>query len=322
MKIFLSCDWGTTTFRLRLIDTATNEIVEEEKNSHGINETFKLWKKTGQNEEKRLSFYLDVIREHIVTIEKRTGNTLTEVPLVVSGMASSTIGMIDLPYKQVPFHVDGSDLLTHPITATESFQHDVTIISGVRTGDDVMRGEETKLVGCTNVIADDRTYLFIFPGTHPKHVVVKNNKATSFKTYMTGEFFDLLSKKSILSVSVEEGKGFRESKNIEAFKKGVKDSIQSNILHGCFIVRTNSIFNKLSRPENYYYLSGLLIGSEVSEVINVDYSNITIVGNNAFISHYTTAIEVFGFSGASHFIHTEDADKALIKGQLMMLGTI
>lgn len=312
MENFLSCDWGTTAFRLRLIDAVNCKVVQEEHTQQGIAATFQQWKETGKSEEGRLFFYLNIINEHIKTIEKKTGTSLDEVPLIISGMASSTIGMADLPYKDIPFSIDGSDLIMHTMPASIGFKHSVTLISGARTEDDVMRGEETKLIGCTVDVSDKSNHLFIFPGTHPKHVHVENDKVTAFKTYMTGEFFDLLSTKSILSVSVAEGEGFENPNNVEAFKKGVKDTFASNILHTCFFVRTNNVFNKLTKHENYYYLSGLLIGSELKDVKNLTNSKITIVGNEAITQYYTTALHTIGLP----LIETQGADEALIKGQL------
>lgn len=319
MKTFLSCDWGTTAFRLRLIDTSSAKIVEEVKTTQGTAETFQQWKKTGRNEEERLSFYLDIIKEHIKTIGQKTGTSLNDVPLIISGMASSTIGMIDLPYKDIPFKIDGSDLKVESIAATDSFNHKVLIISGVRTEDDVIRGEETKLVGCADAITDERAHIFIFPGTHPKHVHVENGKATAFETYMTGEFFDLLSTESILAVSVEKSEDFEDPTNLEAFEKGVKDSIESNILHTCFVVRTNNVFNKLTKQENYYYLSGLLIGTQLRDLKNVTDTNITIAGNKTLTPYYTAACKILGLPGADATLQTRQADEALIKGQLKIL---
>ncbi len=316
MNNFLSCDWGTTAFRLRLIDASSCKIIEEEKTDQGIAETFQLWKKEGKSEEVRLYFYLDIIDQCIKKIEEKTGTSLNNLPLIISGMASSTIGMIDLPYKDIPFKIDGSDLMIESISASESFNHKVSIISGVRTEDDVMRGEETKLIGCTDAASDESQHLFIFPGTHPKHVNVKNSKAIAFKTYMTGEFFDLLWRKSILSVSVEEDEDLQNTNNLKAFKKGVKDSIDSNILHTCFLVRTNNVFNKLTKHENYYYLSGLLIGTELKDVKNLTNTNLTIVGNEAITPYYTTAFNVIGLPAGAASPATQQADGALIKGQL------
>jgi 2-dehydro-3-deoxygalactonokinase len=62
------------------------------------------------------------------------------------------------------------------------------------------RGEETLLLGCD--IVDEGEYIYIFPEPIP-HIFVKNKTAVDFKTYMTGEIFDLLTEKSILHMQSE-----------------------------------------------------------------------------------------------------------------------
>lgn len=44
MKKFFSCDWGTTAFRLRLIEVGGLKLIAEESNQQGIGETYKRWK--------------------------------------------------------------------------------------------------------------------------------------------------------------------------------------------------------------------------------------------------------------------------------------
>lgn len=313
MKNFLSCDWGTSAFRLRLIEAESLTIIEEERTSQGIAETFELWKQSGKNEESRLAFYLDIISASIKVIEEKTSNALDNLPLIISGMASSTIGMVDLAYKKLPFSTTGEDLEKLFIEASGDIKQMVVIISGVKTGNDVMRGEETKLIGCTTT-NDTKDHIYIFPGTHSKHVDVKNNQAIAFKTYMTGEFFELLSKKSILSVSVKKGEVFQTESNLQSFAKGVNESVSSNLLNSSFLVRTNQLFNKFSLEENYFYLSGLLIGTELKDLVDSS-RNITIVGNVALSAQYTTALRILELPKEGGMVASMDADEALIKGQ-------
>ena len=315
MSQFLSCDWGTTAFRLRLIETESIRVIAEESTKQGIAETYQSWKQSGRSEEARLPFYLQIISERINAIEQKTGASLKHVPLIISGMASSTIGMTDLPYKHLPVFTDGSNLTIHTVEPTDAFRNKTILISGVRTEDDVMRGEETKLVGCAAGTKNNELHVNIFPGTHPKHVEVQNGEATAFKTYMTGEFFELLSKKSILSVSVKEGGNIQSGQNLQSFEKGVKDSIQSNILHNCFLVRTNEVFKKLTAEQNFYYLSGLLIGAELKDIMGFA-GNITVVANETLSSQYVLALRILGLAKQ---VKMEDADTALIKGQIQVL---
>ena len=91
--------------------------------------------------EQRVAFYLAVVRQHVQQLEVAAETALAGVPMVISGMASSTIGMAELPYKPLPFAVDGSDLLIKTIAPTTDFPHSVLLISGVKSADDVMRGD-------------------------------------------------------------------------------------------------------------------------------------------------------------------------------------
>ena len=71
MEKFFSCDWGTTAFRLRLVEVAGLKIIAEESNQQGIAETYQRWKQSGRNEELRLTFYLNIIQQHIKLIEQK-----------------------------------------------------------------------------------------------------------------------------------------------------------------------------------------------------------------------------------------------------------
>src|SRR5690606_28749987 len=98
---------------------------------------------------------------------------------------------------------------------------------------------ETQLIGCFSSADQHRPeeQLFIFPGTHSKHVIVRKNKITGFKTYLTGELFNLLSEKSILSASVEKDEGLPNKIKLKSFEKGVTESLTQNVLHHVFLVR-------------------------------------------------------------------------------------
>jgi 2-dehydro-3-deoxygalactonokinase len=314
---FLSCDWGTSSFRLKLVESPGLAIIAESNSDQGIAMIFELWKQSGQTEDVRLLFYLDIIRQHIERLEKKLSFSLNDLPVIISGMACSAIGMIDLPYKEFPFSADGSELITKIIEADDKFRHKTVIISGAKTNDDAMRGEETQLAGCFHSGEDPEEQFFIFPGTHSKHVLVEKQKAVSVKTYMTGEFFEVLSKKTILSVSIEKGAGLQYEKNRQSFEKGISDSMQYNLLHSSFLVRTNQLFNKFTKQENYYYLSGLLIGTEMKELMNESHAAITLVSNVMLSPYYETVFKVLNRKKAD--LKIQNADEAVVRGQFKIL---
>ena len=313
----ISCDWGTSALRLRVVGTGTATVLAEVTTPGGIANTFKAWKKTGKAEEERITFYQSKLSEQIIQLEQQLRHSLDHIPLVISGMASSNIGMTELPYKEIPFPVNEPGLVVKKMEATAGFKQSTLLISGVKTIDDAMRGEETQLTGCVNE-NDEGEQLFIFPGTHSKHVRVKDQFITAIKTYMTGEFFELLSTKSILSSSVEKGKGLDDEANKKSFTEGVKASRQSNLLHNSFLVRTNHLFKKLTKQENYYSLSGLVIGTELGE-IPVNNHPITLVAAGAMQQLYSTALHTLQPVEEKISFGVEDPDWALVKGQLKVL---
>ena len=307
MQKFISCDWGTSSLRLRLVDVDKMFSLAETTGEQGILPVYNLWQQSGRPESERLSFYQSILAGEIRKMEQQVGFSLEDIPLIVSGMASSSIGMIELPYTEIPFAADAHDLYTKTTEATIDFRHTMRIVSGIKKDDDVMRGEETQLIGCLDDNREDQ--FFIFPGTHSKHVSIKNGEIVDFTTFMTGEFFELLSKKSILSNAVEEGESVLDGNNLESFEKGVVEGSHINLLHSSFLVRTNNLFNKLSKQENYFYLSGLLIGTELKYLPAVKMPLI-VVSDAGLTKLYRIALQKLGV----YKVRYCDVGKALVSG--------
>jgi len=313
MKHFLSCDWGTSSLRVRLADTGDGKILAEARSGDGIAQTFEQWRVTGLAADKKAGFYMEVIDRQIRQLESQTGQSLNGLTLVLSGMASSSIGFIDLPYTSMPFNIDGPGVITTLISASREFDHDVLVISGAKTDSDVMRGEETQLIGCVEPGQEVSNELFIFPGTHSKHVLIKDNQAVGLKTYMTGELFSLLGQNSILKNSVEAG-----IFDANAFKQGLIDSGRGNLLHLIFKVRTNSLFDIRGKNENYHYLSGLLIGSEVRDMLSTDAETINLVCGDELRLPYQIALNELAADKKISMLPTDQAEQATVMGQLII----
>jgi 2-dehydro-3-deoxygalactonokinase len=292
MEQIISCDWGTSALRLRVIHLADKSVLTETTCDKGILTVYNEWKQSGKNEEERLSFYQSILNAQIKKSEQQSGFSLDDMPVVISGMASSNIGMSELPYKEMPFSIDGNDLEVRVMSSGNDFRHNSFLVSGAKTSEDVMRGEETQLIGgfAKNEYEEQ---VYIFPGTHSKHILVKNNKAVDIRTYMTGEFFELLSKKSILFNDINNDTDLFSEEYIRSFENGVAESIDSNLLHNAFLVRTNSLLGKLSKEDNYYYLSGLLIGTELKELISTQLP-VSVVSNQQLAKLYKVAFTRFG----------------------------
>ena len=307
MANFISCDWGTSAFRLRLVEYPSLAILAGISSDEGIAPTYELMQKSNSE---RYPFYQAIIAKGIEKLAAESGMLLTGIPLIVSGMASSSLGMMELDYKMLPVRLDGSDLLVHIESQSSDFMHPMALVSGVKSSDDAMRGEESLVVG-SGLENLHEEQLIILPGTHSKHVIIKEGLITGIKTYMTGELFELLVSKSILSKSVKSGDRFSTNNQLW-FEKGVQEGAENNFLNAIFHVRTKKLFNNISAEENFYYLSGLVIGTELKDVKNKLYEKICLVSDTRFFSLYSAAFHLLNIHQPLYY---QEAELALVKGQ-------
>ncbi len=344
MSMFISCDWGTSAFRLRVVDTSTPGsaphgggslpvVLATLSTSAGIAATHAAWEASGLPFTERVAFYREVLEKAIGELAGRaqaggwnheaandaSGRDLHGIPVVISGMVSSSIGMLELPYRPLPFDASGADLRPTTLPPTAASPRTLLLLPGVRSADDVMRGEETQLIGCgaANVPGER---VFVFPGTHSKHIIVRNGRAVDFKTYMTGELFGLLARQSILAGSVTAGPAAAAGLPA-AFYAGVAAARESGLLHNAFLTRTNHLFDKYGKEDNYHFLSGLLIGEELRELLGHPRENgaafssrsfrpITLVASSPLREAYAAALARLGVGQPTVI----DADEALVAG--------
>lgn len=315
MKNILSCDWGTSNFRIRLIGIENEEIIDEISTAEGISSTHNNWINSGIDRE---GFYSRIIQNNISALQRKAGMVLEDIPVLISGMASSSLGIRELNYAGLPFSSDGSSAGLTRITV-DGFKHEIFLISGVRSENDVMRGEETQWLGLIQgeQLKNESELLFILPGTHAKHLEIRSRQLVNLRTYMTGEFFNLLSTSSVLKNSVVHGESMNTKSDEDAFIEGVKAAQGSSILHESFLVRTNELFQKFSRHQNTFYLSGLLIGSELQDIAG---SKIVLAAAASLLKPYQLALECLGAGTRVITISPGSLDKAVIQGQLIIFN--
>lgn len=269
--LLLSCDWGTTSFRLSLVNMQTHKAVCTTRNGAGTAATFNDWKINGRKQGvSRKDFYLNQLEKEIAFLWQGSFLTPRPLPVIISGMACSSIGIQELPYAPLPFSIDGSDLISSQLASSKDVASSVLLISGAGHQTDVMRGEETQVIGLSEIykIPPLETAICIFPGTHSKHITVRDGKVIDFHTYMTGELFAVIQQHSILRESISQaGHSHRlTARDEKAFCLGLKQSSEANLLRSLFSVRINQLFSRLSSKANFFYLSGLLIGTELRSI--------------------------------------------------------
>ena len=325
-KYIICCDWGTSSFRLRLVEKNSYRVIAEFLSSAGVAATFKEWK--NQSSLSRFDFYAIKLRESIRKLESNHESPLNDIAVIVSGMASSSLGMENIPYAVLPFDISGAKASVRVFDGFNGHSAPLVLVSGVKSHEDVMRGEEAQLIGLLTlnevVAKPNEELVFVFPGTHSKHIIVKNNVVSDFKTFMTGEVFNILTEHSILkdSVLIQNLSGLENPENVVAFKQGVINSGSSSLLHSLFTVRTMQLFETYNKEQNAFYLSGLLIGTELRALEEERYSQIIICSGKHLFHHYKIAINTLGFLNNISFIQPELIDKATIAGQVQLFNAL
>jgi 2-dehydro-3-deoxygalactonokinase len=185
-------------------------------------------------------------------------------PVVMCGMVGSKLGWKEVPYLPTP--VPLGDLGRHLCIIEAPFPGTVAIVPGVMMDDqtqpEVMRGEESQILGAMQALGI-RNGVFLLPGTHSKWALIDHGNLVSFRTYMTGEVFGLIRRSGTLSQLMEG-----DAHDDAAFQRGVRfarSTDAGNLLHALFSVRTLGLLGRISREGLASYLSGLLIGAELSD---------------------------------------------------------
>ncbi len=292
---FISCDWGTSTFRLRLVGAADKA---EFRSDDG---TAKLATVGGDRAE--------TFRTTLVTGLEQL-RAPPHLPVVISGMASSTIGWKELPYARTPFRVDGRDVISAPLDER------TWLLSGLRTETDVMRGEETQVLGLFEKLGFElpSRCVVVLPGTHSKHVDVDCGAVKNFRTFMTGEVFDVLARQSVLRHSTDPTADL----DVNAFMEGVSAVQTTPLLAALFQVRTRQVLQKQDAPANTSFLSGLLIGSELTSLARESIP-IWVAAGDRLRTVYELSAKAIGLESQ---LRTIDSEDLCPRGQAVVLQNL
>ncbi|RZI77040.1 MAG: 2-dehydro-3-deoxygalactonokinase [Variovorax sp.] len=215
--------------------------------------------------------------------------TLENTRCLISGMAGSQQGWVEAPYCVCPA---GLSEVARKVIHIEADR--VAIVPGLSDEHDgvpdVMRGEEVQIFGAM-ALTGLRDGLFVLPGTHNKWARVAQGRVTGFRTFMTGEFYALLSQHSILARTLDADAPLDEA----AFLRGVKQAANGlGLLHNAFGTRTLALFKRMPGAALSSYLSGLLIGEELHAQTLSAASDVVLIGAPALTQRYALALDAAG----------------------------
>ena len=273
----VAVDWGTSSLRGALINSE-GLVLEKRAFPQGI---------------------LQVAHGQFQNVfEQRFGDWIdTKTLCLISGMAGSRQGWREAPYCPCP---SGFEDLAQHLQWIEKDR--IGIVPGLSTWNDdtpdVMRGEEIQIFGALTA-QQIETAQFVLPGTHSKWAHVVDGKISAFKTYMTGEFYALLSQHSILAKTCLPDAPLKK----EVFIDGVMQSQKpGGLLHHAFTARSLALFEKLNPAQSSSYISGLLIGEEIKSAkaeMQGQGTPLFILGNGQLTQRYGFAMEALGLTATA-----------------------
>jgi 2-dehydro-3-deoxygalactonokinase len=294
----IGVDWGTSRLRAFRIDV-DGQILERRASDRGVAEI-------------RDGDFDRVLRAII-------GGWPSGLPILMCGMIGSRQGWREVPYRPCPACArDLADTLC-PIETSYgaawivggiSTMNDQKVIGerGARRLYDVMRGEETQIVGVASPVGQT---VMITPGTHSKWTVVQAGTIERFRTHMTGEIYAVLQKHSILGRLMADGTDgqFDEASFLDGVHLGLEETA---LLHSLFSVRTQGLFEQKSPAALVPYMSGILIGSEVSAEARSHPMDcpVVVIASSELGSLYQIALSACGFRD----VRRVDAKAAVAQG--------
>jgi 2-dehydro-3-deoxygalactonokinase len=214
--------------------------------------------------------------------------------VICCGMAGAREGWAEAPHAAVP---------CPPLSAAGAA---VVFVDGLRVHllpglkqaapADVMRGEETQIAG---VLADapDFDGVLCLPGTHTKWAHVSAGEVVSFRTFMTGELFALLTERSVLRHAMGSG-GWDEAAFAAALDRAM--SGPAGVAADLFAIRAEDLLQGLPPGAARARASGLLIGLELAAARPYWLGrDIRIVGEAGIAAAYRAALAAQGVPAAT-----------------------
>jgi 2-dehydro-3-deoxygalactonokinase len=269
------------------------------------------------------------------------------LPLIACGMVGSAQGWVEARYIDTPADANRlASSLAEVRTARGALLHIVPGVLERGTLPNVMRGEETQILGAMlddpqdagtakkraeatrqdtlpgaqagaqkepQAQARAHTTLVGLPGSHAKWAIVEGSRIERFHTFMTGETFAALRDHTILGRTMQTP----AAPDNEAFLRGVavaRGASEAGMLATIFSTRTLGLTGQLAAEQQPDYLSGLLIGHELSGLeklleqtgANWDSQPVLLIGDAALVERYRLALAHFGCRHAQTVVNATE----------------
>jgi 2-dehydro-3-deoxygalactonokinase len=273
----IGLDWGST--HVRAFAFGANGDVQ----AHAQSDAGALGLKTPQQFDAALDALVgDWARQH------------PAAPLIACGMVGAKSGWREAGYAGLSATPSEAAALAAQVVAVEtSLGRPLHIIPGLRSDEpDVMRGEETQLVGAG--VLDG---VVVLPGTHCKWVQMTAGGVASFATFYTGEMNALIREHSSVGALVKSPADLTDS---AAFETGLHYARAgaATWLHDLFVLRASVVTGQRSEAFVSTVLAGWLLGSEITAALSMypETRSVTLVASPTLTPWYDAALRGFGVS--------------------------
>lgn len=219
------------------------------------------------------------VRDSIAGALAQAGVDAADVQLALaSGMITSAMGLIELPHVPAPAGIDELAQGMLRVVMPEVFSQPIWLIPGVRNlvdqvdlhnheAMDMMRGEETEVIGLIARLNLKGRAMLIMPGSHTKLVSVdEKRQIVGCATTLAGELLQVITQHTLISQSL--GHEFAHELYPEMVLAGAAAAQQTGLARACFSVRTLGQFAKTEREERANFLLGAVLSGDVLALKN------------------------------------------------------
>ncbi len=268
MKHYITIDGGTTNTRLYL--TENDNVIGERRLSFGV--------RLGGGEPNR---YKNAIRDAVKELLDESRLAESDISrILASGMITSEKGLCPLPHTTAPAGIPELHGAMHEVMLPEISQIPFVFLRGVKTGScelaraDMMRGEETELMGLTDGLIP--SCLYVLPGSHSKIIITDSEgRISDFTTTLTGEMLASLSEHTVLADSVKLGDAELDE---DSLLNGYRLAEQAGINAALFKVRI--LANLLGADKNavYSFFCGAVLAGEIAYIADRAEREVVLAG--------------------------------------------
>lgn len=266
MADYICIDGGTTNTRVRLV--RSRQITDVIQLGIGV---------TAANDD--MAAFKNQLKDAIDNILARNALAASSITrILTSGMITSDLGLYPLAHGLLPagiqeLHRDAQEVLFPEISSIP-----FVFIRGLRTNEktveaaDVMRGEETELMGISSCAA----CTYVLPGSHTKIIETdEEGRIVDFFTTLTGEMVYSLASHTILrkSISLENAE-----LDENALTTGYRCFQKEGLNKALFKVRVADTICGKNQAELYSFFLGAILAGDVDAILKKARRKIVISG--------------------------------------------